>query len=265
MQLGIIGGGNMAAAIIQGIIKSGMLKPDEMGMYDISGDRVEYFKGLGLVGFDSPQTLVSESRYLLLAVKPQNYEELLPQIKDDMDGDTVLISIAAGISADYISAQLCKPAKIVQVMPNTPLLVGRGATAMSFVPPTTEQEFDYAVKLFSCAGAVERIDNKLMNEVIPLNGSSPAFIYRFAKVFCDHAQTLGFEREVANRLFAHTLIGAATMMLETGKDHQSLIDMVTSPGGTTFEGLKVMDKYDFTKVMTDTYDATVRRAYELGK
>ncbi len=265
MQLGVIGAGNMATAIIHGIIKGGLLKPDQMGVYDINPERVKDFSDLGLSGFDSPGALAANSEYLLLSVKPQNFEELLTSIRSDIPSDTVIISIAAGISHEYISGLLGRPAKVVQVMPNTPLLVGKGSTAMSFVPPTTQQEFSYVAELFGCAGAVECIDSTLMNEVIPLNGSSPAYIYRFAQVFCDRALELGFDRDAANRLFAHTLIGAAAMMLETDKDHQSLIDMVTSPGGATFEGLKAMEKHDFKKAMIDTYDATVKRAYELGK
>ena len=265
IKLGVIGTGNMAGAILSGIVKSGLLQPAEICVYDRDAAKVEHFAQLGMKACQSAFEAAECAKYLLLAVKPQNFEELLPQICDAVTEETVVVSIAAGISPAYIAQQFGKPTKVVQVMPNTPLLIGCGAVAISRAEPTTDEEFAFAKALFEAAGVVEEIDNRLMNEIITVNGSSPAYIYRFAQVICDRAQELGIDRECANRLFCQTLIGSARMMLETGKSHQELIDMVTSPGGATFEGLRAMKEGDFETTMRNCYDATTKRAYELGK
>ncbi len=255
----------MAGAIISGAIDAGRLSPGEICVYDISEEKTAAYAKRGLRVCQSPAKLAGLCKYVVLAIKPQNFEEVLSQLAGAVSDETVLISIAAGISPSYIKSKLGEGSKVVQVMPNTPLLIGFGATAISKAEPTTQEEFDFACGLFASAGVVEQIDNRLMNEVIPLNGSSPAFIYQLTKLFVDRAQQLGFERECANRLFCNTLIGAAQMMLTTGMDHQALIDMVTSPAGTTFSGLQALAENGFDEAIIKAYDATVRRAYELGR
>lgn len=266
MKLGFIGAGNMAGAIISGLLGAGGLKSAEMGVYDVNSEKVKEYGDKGLKIYDNPARLVSECRYVLLAVKPQNFEELLPRLRDAVTGDTVIISIAAGISASYIKSVLGQGCRVIQAMPNTPLLVGKGSVAISRVEPVTDEEFEFACGLFQGAsGTVEPIDNRLMNEVITLNGSSPAYIYLFAKVLVERAVELGFDPDCANRLICQALIGSAEMMLHSGKSHQELIDMVTSPGGTTFAGLEALKENRFSETLRACYDATTKRAYELGK
>ena len=265
MKLGFIGAGNMAGAIISGVLGAEQIPPHEIGVYDINEEKCAALGKQGLQACQSPFQLVERCKYVVLAIKPQNFEEVLGQIAGAVTEETVIISIAAGISPAYIKAKLGESCKVVQVMPNTPLLIGYGATAISKAEPTTQEEFDFAYQLFASAGMVEKIDNCLMNEVIPLNGSSPAFIYLLAKLFVDRAQELGFDRDCANRLFCNTLIGSAQMMLTTGLNHQALIDMVTSPAGTTFSGLQALADNGFHEAIRKAYDATVKRAYELGK
>jgi len=264
-KLGLIGAGNMAGAIISGILGAKLLPPDEICVCDHNADKVQAYADRGLVPCKDAAEVVRRCRYVVLAIKPQNFEELLSQIRGDVTDDTVIISIAAGISPDYLCKGLGRRCRVVQVMPNTPLLIGRGAVAISRVAPTTDEEFAFAKSLFQAAGEVEEIDNKLMNEVIAINSSSPAYIYRFAKVVCDRAAELGFDRDCANRLFCNALIGSAYMMLESGKTHQELMDMVTSRGGTTYAGLQALTNGHFDETLVDCYDATTRRAYELGK
>jgi len=264
-KLGVIGAGNMAGAIISGILGAGLLKPAEICVYDRFEDKVKEYAEKGLYACRDAAEVVARSKYVLLSIKPQNFDEVLPQIKNEVTDETVFVSIAAGISPAYISEQIGKTCKVVQVMPNTPLLIGQGSVAISRVSPTTDEEFAFAKSLFSSAGLVEEIDNKLMNEIITVNGSSPAYIYRFAKVICEHAVSLGIDAECANRLFCQALIGSAHMMMETGMTHQELIDMVTSPKGATFEGLRALDEGNFDQAIINCYDATTKRAYELGK
>ncbi|MGI5967116.1 MULTISPECIES: pyrroline-5-carboxylate reductase [Anaerotruncus] len=264
-KIGFIGAGNMAGAIINGIVSSGLLKPEEIAVNDVRAAQVESYTSRGFAGCDTIAQLVESCAYVVLSVKPQNFPDVLAQIKPAAKPDTVFISIAAGMSAEYIKKALGFDAKVVRVMPNTPLLIGCGAVAISRVDPTSPEEFAFAKSIFAAAGQVEEVDADKMNEVIPLNSSSPAYIYLFAKVFVDRAAELGFDPDVANRLFCNTLIGSAKMMMETGKTHQELIDMVTSPAGTTFEGLAALGRNNFEKALTECFDDTIRRAYELGK
>lgn len=265
MTVGFIGAGNMATAIISGVIKSGVLLASEIGVYDVNTQKVDDYIEKGLKGYSDPTSLVKECKYIVLAVKPQNCPEVLELIGNHLDSDSVIISIAAGISAEYIKTKAGFDVKVISVMPNTPLLIGCGSTAISYSSPTEKQEFNFAKSLFESAGNVEEIPNELMNEVIPLNGSSPAFIYLFTKLFVDRAIELGFDKDTANRLFCHTLIGSAKMMLETGKSHQELIDMVSSPGGTTLKGTEALVNSGIEKAIKNCFNETVKRAYELGK
>ena len=265
VKLGVIGAGNMAGAIISGILGAGLLKPSEICVYDRFDEKLKEYENKGLNPCKDAAEVVERAKYILLSIKPQNFDEVLPLIKNKVTAETVFVSIAAGISPAYISQQIGKVCKVFQVMPNTPLLIGQGSVAISRVAPTTDEEFEFAKSLFSSAGLVEEIDNSLMNEVITLNGSSPAYIYRFAKVICEHAVSLGIDADCANRLFCQALIGSAHMMMKTGMTHQELIDMVTSPKGATFEGLRALTEGDFDQTLINCYDATTKRAYELGK
>ncbi|MEM1483963.1 pyrroline-5-carboxylate reductase [Oscillospiraceae bacterium PP1C4] len=263
--IGFIGAGNMAGAIINGIVSSGMLEPEKIAVYDVKAEHLHTYASRGFAACDSIGELVQSCNYVFLSVKPQNFADVLAQIKPAATLQTVFVSIAAGISAEFIKSGVGFDAKIIRVMPNTPLLIGSGSTALSQVAPTSDEEFAFIKSVFAAAGAVEEVAPDQMNEVIPLNGSSPAYIYLFAKVFVDRAVELGFDADTANRLFCNTLIGSARMMLETGKTHQQLIDMVTSPGGTTFKGLEALHRCGFEQALIDCFDDTIKRAYELGK
>lgn len=263
-KLGFIGFGNMASAIANGILNAGILKAQDMAIFDINADKAAPLIESGALMAESAADVAKNSEFVLLAVKPQNLPEILPQLKEFANDSTVFISIVAGFSDAGIKKVLGEQAKLVMVMPNTPILVGHGTVALSFLPPTSREEFDFVLKLFSAAGEAMEIQGNLMNEVIPLNGSAPAFIYYITKVFVDRAIELGFSLETANRLFCTTLIGAAEMMLNTGMDHQQLIDMVSSKGGTTVKALDTMKETGLSESLRAGIDACIQRAYELG-
>lgn len=264
-KIGFIGAGNMAGAIINGVLKSGILKPSEIMVFDINTAQCQPFVERGCLLAKNAKAAVAECKYIILAVKPQNFPDVLDEISEAINPESVVISIAAGISISYLKSALGEEIKAVQVMPNTPMLLGYGAVAICRKPPVSDEEFAFAKQLFACAGAVEEIAPDKMNEIIALNGSSPAYIYLITKLFCEHAASLGIDYETANRLFCSSLIGSAHMMLETGKSHQELIDMVTSPNGTTYAGLQALDQANLKQAVTQCYDATTNRAYELGK
>mgnify|MGYP001427353628 CR=1 FL=1 len=265
MKIGFIGAGKMAGAIINGIISSQILKPSEIAVYDINQEVCDNYQTRGFHVSHTIGELVSDCKYVVLSVKPQNFTDIMSEVKPNAKAENVFVTIMAGISAQAIKTAVGFDAKVIRVMPNTPLLVGYGSIALSRVEPTAVEEFDFVKKVFESAGKVEEIAPDKMNEVIPLNGSSPAYIYLFAKVFVDRAVELGFDADAANRLFCNSLIGCAKMMMETGKSHQELIDMVTSKGGTTYAGLEALSRNHFDCALIECFDDTIKRAYELGK
>lgn len=260
-----LGAGNMANAILDGAVSAGYLVPGDTGTYNVHEEKRKAMAAKGYRVYRTIGELCRDSRYLLLSMKPQQAEEVLREMAPAMSPEHVVISIAAGISRKYIQSILGEGTKVVLVMPNTPLLVGCGATAMACCPPTTPEEFAFVRGVFSSAGLVEEIPEDRMNEIIAVSGSTPAYLYLIAQYFCRYAGEQGIDAGTANRLFCQTMVGAARMMTETGKSHQELIDMVTSPGGTTLMGLTALREGGLEPLIRDCCDATIRRAYELGR
>lgn len=260
-----LGAGNMANAILDGAVAAGFLQPEDIGTYNIHEEKRKKMGEKGFQVFTSIRELCLDSRYILLSMKPQQAEEVINEMVPFYSSEKVVISIAAGISRKFIQDILGKGSKVVLAMPNTPLLVGCGATALSCCPPTTPDEFDFIRGLFSSAGLVEEIPEDKMNEIIAVSGSTPAYLYLIADLFCRCAQERGLDFDLANRMFCQTMTGAARMMTETGKTHRELIDMVTSPKGTTLMGLTALEEGGLERIIRDCCEATIRRAYELGK
>ncbi len=264
LRLGFIGIGNMATAIIGGAVKSGQFLASEIGIFDINEEKLKDFTSRGFAAFSSIKELVCACDAVLISVKPQNFPQVLPEIKEGMSSDKLLISIAAGITADIIKNGVGCDCKLVLAMPNTPLLLGCGATALSLIPPATQQDFDFAKKIFASAGVAAQISPDKMKEIIPVNGSSPAFFYYFAKTIIESAVKMGIDAETAKLLVAQTMLGSARMLMESDKTPQELIDMVCSPGGATLAGMKALDDNGFTTAIAAASEACVKRASELA-
>ncbi|MBC8569582.1 pyrroline-5-carboxylate reductase [Zongyangia hominis] len=265
LHIGFIGGGNMATAIIQGIVLKKIVPNENIHVFDVSKERCDYFKAQGLTIEGSAVELAENCDDIFLAVKPQIIEGVLQELHGHVDEHHVVVSIAAGISDTYIKKMLGFDCKVVLVMPNTPLLIGYGASALAKIDPVTDEEFTLIKNIFASVGAAAVIDKEKMNEIIPVNGSSPAFIYLLGKIVSDYAETLGIDRETANTLFCNTLIGSAHMMLETGKSHDELIRMVCSPGGTTLKLMDTLEKKDWKGTLEEAMRHCIDRAYELGR
>lgn len=255
----------MATAIINGIIKGKTLPANEITVCDISQECLSRFASQGLCICSDAAKLVESCKYVVLSVKPQVAEGVLEGISKSVNDETVIISIAAGITAKLIRKKIGFNCRLVLVMPNTPLLIGAGSVAVAMLEPITDEEFEFASAIFKQSGSVEIIPEDKLNEVIPINGSSPALIYRLAQIICEYGKGYGFDEETSNRLFCNALIGSAKMMLETGKTHDELIKAVCSPGGTTLKGLEALEENNFAAAVTGYMDACVKRAYELGK
>lgn len=260
-----LGAGKMANAILSGAVASGYLTPSNIGTYNVHEEKRETMAAKGYRVYRTIGELCRESGYILLSMKPQQAEEVLREMAPDFSSDSVVISIAAGISQGFIQSILGEGAKVVLAMPNTPLLVGCGATAVARCAPTSQEEFEYVKGVFSSAGLVEEIPADKMNEIIAVSGSTPAYLYLIAQHFCRYAQEQGIDFDTANRMFCQTMVGAARMMTETGMTHQQLIDMVTSPKGTTLMGLTALREGGLEALIRDCCDATIRRARELGR
>lgn len=263
--IGFLGTGNMGTAILKGIAGSSMKSETKLYAYNPTAAKVDALASYGVQKCSSEAEVAAASQYLFLAIKPQKFDEVLPRIADAITEDTVLVSIAAGIGVEYIR-KLTKPnAKVVLAMPNTPLLLGCGATALATEAPVSDAEFAVVRRIFDACGMTAVIEPAQMKEIIAINGSSPAFIYLFAKGFLDYAEQVGLSGDVAKELFAQSLIGAAKMITDSGYSIAELIRQVSSPGGTTLAGLDRFYAGNLTDVVQDACDHCTRRAYELAK
>ena len=263
--IGFLGTGNMGTAILKGIAGSSMKSETKLYAYNPTAAKVDALASYGVQKCSSEAEVAAASQYLFLAIKPQKFDEVLPRIADAITEDTVLVSIAAGIGVEYIR-KLTKPnAKVVLAMPNTPLLLGCGATALATEAPVSDAEFAVVRRIFDACGMTAVIEPAQMKEIIAINGSSPAFIYLFAKGFLDYAEQVGLSGDVAKELFAQSLIGSAKMITDSGYSIAELIRQLSSPGGTTLAGLDRFYAGNLTDVVQDACDHCTRRAYELAK
>ncbi len=266
MTLGFIGFGNMATAIASGVIKSGLISPENIFAYDISSQGIDAFRSVHRINH-SPDisSLILSCDTIILSVKPQNYDEILSSVSKFDIEEITFVSIAAGVSISKIKSYIGQASRVVRLMPNTPLLLGCGATAACRCENTPDDIFEKVCSLFECSGELSVINEDKMNEIISVNGSSPAYLFLFAKAVCEYAQSCGVEYDIAKHLFAHTMIGSARMILESGDELQTLIDKVTSKGGTTAKALEKFYESDFEGIIKSAMDACTKRAEELGK
>lgn len=265
MTLGFIGAGNMAGAIINGIIGTGSYPVDQIMVYDSNDEKMKVYREKGFRTALSSVELTLACDIIFLAVKPQNFAEVLEGLRGVVTPKKLFVTIAAGISTAYIKEALGCECPVVRAMPNTPLLIGKGATALCRSKEVSDQDFALVQSYFASCGIVSTIEETSMNAVISVNGSSPAYVYLFAKAVVDGAVKQGISEETALMLFCQTLVGSAGMLLETGSTPGDLIKMVSSPGGTTLKALDVLYDRGFEQLINDAMLACTKRAEELGK
>lgn len=263
--IGFIGAGNMAGAIINGILAKGCYKPGQICIFDVSEPKCREMREKGVQVAATASEVVKASDIIVLAVKPQNYAEVLSGLKDTITEKKVIVTIAAGISIAYVNDGLGVNCPVVRVMPNTPLLIGRGATALCRSANVTDADFEQVCALFSASGIVEVLTEDKMNAVISVNGSSPAYVYLFAKAVADSAERQGIDKETALKLFCQTLVGSAGMLLESGMTPDELIKMVSSPGGTTLKAMEALYEHHVEEAIDDAMLRCTKRAEELGR
>lgn len=258
--IGFIGAGNMATAILHGML-SGSAQWN-ISVYDVDASRSALWGKLGCHVCSSSKELAKNSDIIFLAVKPQNIDDVLRDIADSLESGTLIISIAAGVSIKKIR-NIIGDYPVVRVMPNACMTVMEGASAVSFSDNVTEAQLDTAVKIFRSCGTVEVIDESLQDAVIGVNGSSPAYVFLFAKAVVDEAEAEGIDRTAALELICGTLRGSAKMMLENNSIDE-LISIITSRGGTTEAALRVLNENGFYDSLRKATQACLKRARELG-
>lgn len=274
INVGFIGAGNMGFAIMKGIAESDLCSNLKMFAtstavrlfaYDPDNEKIKRLSELGVTPCESEAEVFRYCKYVFLAVKPQQLEAVLTKVSGCADNDTVIVSICAGITGEYIKSMTIPDAKVVLVMPNTPLLLGEGATALAKVEPCTDDEFKLVCDIFSACGEIAVVSQDKMKEIIAINGSSPAFIYLYTQAFVNYAKSVGIEEEVAKSLFAKTLVGSAKMITDSGYSLDELITMVSSKGGTTIAGLEKLRQGGLEETVKNCCEACTKRAYELSK
>ncbi len=262
-QVGFIGAGNMASAILGGALRRSVLRPENVYLSNPHLEKTEPFRAQGVHVTTSNVEVVQRVSIVVLAVKPQKFAEVLPALAPYSAGKCV-VSIAAGISMEYIKGQL-PGAYVIRAMPNTPLLVGKGVTALAEAPEVPRPYFDAVNELFSAAGETILVQETLINPLIAISGSSTAYFFRIAAAMAAQGVKQGLEPAQAVRLAALSMEGSAAMLLKSGKSPEELTRQVCSPGGTTLAALTAFDDGDLEGMMAEAMTRCVKRAEELGR
>lgn len=261
MKIGFIGLGNMASAMI-----GGMLQKEMVTAQDIVGSdksvlmREKAAETYGICIKESNEEVAAQAEVLILAVKPQFLTEVIASIKEVIRPETLIISIAAGKTMAWLENAFEKKIKLVRCMPNTPALVGEGCTAVCVNAQVTETEKSCAVSLMESFGKASVVTENLMDAVVAVSGSSPAYVFMFIEAMADAAVNAGMPRAQAYEFAAQAVYGSAKLMLETGKHPGELKDMVCSPGGTTIAGVKVLEEKGFRGTVMEGLAACVEKS-----
>ena len=264
MKLGFIGCGNMASAIMSGIISNGLIQADEIIGADVFAPSKEKAKAtLGIQIAESNIEVVQKADAFVLSIKPQFYAQVIAEIKDYVKENQIIITLAPGKTLDWLEEQFGKPVKVVRTMPNTPAMVQEGMTAACASTSVTTEELAYVCDILKAFGEVEVVPEKLMDAVVAVSGSSPAYVFMMIEAMADAAVSGGMPRAQAYQFAAQAVMGSAKMVLETGKHPGELKDMVCSPGGTTIEAVKVLEETGFKGALMQAMEVCAEKSRSL--
>ena len=260
-MLGFVGCGNMAQAMLKGILAKGLYKADEIIVSRRTKEALDALhEELGVQTTTDNKEVAEKADVLVLAIKPYQFADVIPEIAPVCKENALVISIAAGQTIANIEKLFGKTMKIVRTMPNTPALVGEGMTGATPNEFVTEAELKYVCEILSGFSKVEVISEKLMDTVVAVSGSSPAYVFMFIEAMADAAVEQGMPRAQAYKFAAQAVMGSAKMVLETGKHPGELKDMVCSPAGTTIKAVRVLEKEGFRSAVIEAMDACVDAA-----
>lgn len=264
--IGFVGGGNMATAMIRGLIAAQVYRPDEIIAADVDAAKLAQLRrSHGIAVTADNAALVRAARVVVLAVKPQIMDAVLADMRAAASPAKLFVSIAAGVSSARIEAALGAGTRVVRVMPNTPALLGKAMSVVVRGASAKASDERLALRILRAVGQARAVgDESLLDAVTGLSGSGPAYVYRFAEVLIEGGVAAGLSREMASELALQTIAGAAAMLLETGEPPERLRAAVTSPGGTTQAGLEEMARRGFAHCVVSAVVRATERSRELG-
>ena len=264
MKIGFIGLGNMAKAIIGGMLSKGIVKKEDiLGSAKTKETLLAVQETYGIQTAEDNREVAGSADVLILAVKPQFFGEVIAEIRDEVNADALVISIAAGKTMAEIEALFGRKIKLVRCMPNTPALVGEGCTGMCRNEEVSEEEMALCRRLMGSFGVAQEVTERLIDAVAGVSGCSPAYVFLFMEALADGAVAAGMPRKQAYTFAAQAVLGSAKLMLETGKHPGELKDMVCSPAGTTIEGVRVLEERGFRAAVMDAVKATVDKSQSM--
>lgn len=266
LRVGFLGAGKMATALAKGWLTAGLVAKEQLLASDPVAEARSHFREVvGIEPGNDNRAVVRGADLLVLAVKPQNVEGLLQEIGPLVESRHLLISIAAGVTLEKMATILAKKLRLVRVMPNTPCLVGASASAYALGSHATPEDGQLVHRLLSSVGLAVATPERLLDAVTGLSGSGPAYVFQMIEALSDGGVRVGLPRDVATKLAAQTLYGAAKLLLETGLHPGVLKDQVASPGGTTIAGLHAMERAGVRAGLMNAVEAATERSRELGK
>ncbi len=265
--IGLIGAGNMAEAIMGGLLKAQLTPPEQVVCSDVQAERLQYLeKRYGVRTGTDNLAVIKRAEVVIFAVKPQIMGQVLNQCISALDPSKLIISIAAGVPMAAITSLSNQPLRVVRVMPNVCLLAQQGASAMVAGDHVQSGDLKLVETIFGAAGrCIQVASESLMDAVTGLSGSGPAYIFLLIEALADGGVKMGLGRQEALTLAAQTVLGAAQMYLDTGTHPGQLKDMVTSPGGTTMAGLHALEKGSFRGTVISAVESATQRSVQLGK
>ncbi|HZF02366.1 MAG TPA: pyrroline-5-carboxylate reductase [Methylomirabilota bacterium] len=265
-NIGFIGAGKMATALAKGFIRAEIIFPSEIIASDPhDAARKNFSKELDAKTTASNLEVAKFANILILATKPDQVSAALAEISGAFTKKHLIVSIAAGVTISKLENALPSDARVIRVMPNTPALVGEGASAFALGKNATVADGELAKKLLSAVGTAFQVKESLLDAVTGLSGSGPAYVYQFIEALSDGGVAAGLPRDIATKLAAQTVLGAAKMVLETGQHPGALKDQVTSPGGTTIEGLHALEKGKLRATVMSAVRAATEKSKKLGQ
>ena len=266
MNIGFIGCGNMAQAIIGGIIKARYVSSENIIASNPTNGKLQLIKDKDNILTTLHNVEVAQfADIIVLSVKPNKYGSVIEEIKDFIKPNAVVVSIAAGISISFVEKAFGKAIKLVRVMPNTPALVGEGMSALSFNAHVSLEEKLEVITIFESFGKAEVLDESLMDAVPAISGSSPAYVFMFIEALADGAVLSGIPRDKAYKMAAQSVLGSAKMVLETGKHPGELKDNVCSPGGTTIEAVYTLENNNFRGTIMSAMESCTAKAKRMSQ
>lgn len=265
MRIGFLGAGNMAEALMKGIIAAGVAKAEDVICSDVIPERLDYIsRSIGVATTGDNIEVANSSDVIILAVKPNLVGPVLNELKPHLSGEHLIVSIAAGVTLDYMEQHVGREVRVVRVMPNAPCMVGASASGYAMGRSARKEDKQTVQRILESVGVAFNMEEKLLDAVTGLSGSGPAYIYIVIEAMADGGVMAGLPRDVALALAAQTVYGSAKMALETRKHPGEMKDMVASPAGTTIQGIRVLEEAGVRAAFMNAVDAAAKRSKELG-